>query len=78
MKCVEASLVLRRIGFFAVLLALAAVPALAQDEAALDKGDTAWILISTALVIMMTAPGLALFPLCCKGWHSCPGPWPRR
>ncbi len=61
MKCVEASLVLRRIGFMAVLLALAAVPALAQDETALDKGDTAWILVSTAFVIMMTAPGLALF-----------------
>jgi Amt family ammonium transporter len=27
----------------------------------LDKGDTAWMLISSALVLMMTAPGLALF-----------------
>jgi ammonium transporter, Amt family len=26
-----------------------------------NKGDTAWMLISTALVIMMTIPGLALF-----------------
>lgn len=34
------------------------------DEApalVLDKGDTAWMLISTALVLMMTIPGLALF-----------------
>ncbi|MBF7688315.1 ammonium transporter [Acinetobacter rathckeae] len=27
----------------------------------LDTGDTAWVLISTALVLMMTIPGLALF-----------------
>lgn len=27
----------------------------------LDKGDTAWMLVSTALVLMMTGPGLALF-----------------
>ncbi|MDA8328571.1 MAG: ammonium transporter [Betaproteobacteria bacterium] len=27
----------------------------------IDKGDTTWMLISTALVIMMTIPGLALF-----------------
>ena len=33
--------------------------ALAQD--ALDSGDTAWILTSTALVLFMTIPGLALF-----------------
>jgi len=43
---------------------LAAAPALAQDAAAapkLDTGDTAWMLTSTALVLMMTIPGLALF-----------------
>ncbi|MEK9970961.1 MAG: ammonium transporter [Ferrovibrio sp.] len=37
----------------------------AADEAAaapkLDTGDTAWMLTSTALVLMMTIPGLALF-----------------
>ena len=27
----------------------------------IDKGDTAWMLIATALVILMTIPGLALF-----------------
>ena len=43
------------------LLALA-VPALAEDAAPkLDSGDTAWMLTSTALVLMMTIPGLALF-----------------
>ena len=34
--------------------------ALAED-ASLDSGDTAWILASTALVLFMTIPGLALF-----------------
>ena len=27
----------------------------------IDKGDTAWVLICTAFVLLMTAPGLALF-----------------
>lgn len=27
----------------------------------LDTGDTSWILVSTALVLLMTIPGLALF-----------------
>jgi Amt family ammonium transporter len=36
--------------------------ALAQDATPkLDSGDTAWMLVSTALVLMMTIPGLALF-----------------
>jgi Amt family ammonium transporter len=44
------------------LVFVAASLARAQDEApAIDSGDTAWILTSTALVLMMTAPGLALF-----------------
>ena len=42
-------------------LALLAGPALAQDAPKLDTGDTAWMLTSTALVLMMTIPGLALF-----------------
>ena len=42
------------------LLALAR-PAAAADT--LDTGDTAWILVSTALVLFMTIPGLALFSL---------------
>ncbi len=37
----------------------AAVPA--PDAPTIDKGDTAWMLTSTALVLLMTAPGLALF-----------------
>ncbi|MCB1504592.1 MAG: ammonium transporter [Hyphomicrobiaceae bacterium] len=42
----------------------AAPAAAAAAEAAkpkLDSGDTAWMLTSTALVLMMTIPGLALF-----------------
>ncbi|WP_437358900.1 ammonium transporter [Inquilinus limosus] len=43
---------------------LAAAPAWAQDAAAapaINSGDTAWMLTSSALVLMMTIPGLALF-----------------
>jgi Amt family ammonium transporter len=35
--------------------------AFAQEPAVLDSGDTAWMMISTALVLFMTIPGLALF-----------------
>ncbi|MDE0398192.1 MAG: ammonium transporter [Candidatus Poribacteria bacterium] len=34
---------------------------MAQDATAPDSGDTAWMLTSTALVLFMTIPGLALF-----------------
>jgi ammonium transporter, Amt family len=41
---------------------LLATPAFADDAPPkLDSGDTAWMLASTALVLMMTIPGLALF-----------------
>ena len=33
----------------------------AETESAIDSGDTAWMLTSTALVLFMTIPGLALF-----------------
>jgi Amt family ammonium transporter len=35
--------------------------ATAPAPSKIDKGDTAWLLTSSALVLMMTAPGLALF-----------------
>jgi len=47
----------------ATIFALVAIgtPALAAEaEAVIDSGDTAWLLISTALVMLMT-PGLAFF-----------------
>jgi len=51
----------RLAGIFAgAPLLMLAAPALAQD-AKLDTGDTAWMLTSTALVLMMTIPGVALF-----------------
>ena len=42
-------------------LCLLSSSALAQDSAAASGGDTAWLLTSTALVLFMTLPGLALF-----------------
>jgi ammonium transporter, Amt family len=41
------------------VVALAATPALAQTR--IDPADTAWMITATALVLMMTLPGLALF-----------------
>ncbi len=60
---------LRRIAALAgaaSLIALIADPALAQAPATPpaptpNKGDTAWMLTATALVLLMTVPGLALF-----------------
>ena len=43
----------------ALVLGLIAMPVWANDG--LDKGDTAWILTSAALVLFMTIPGLSLF-----------------
>ncbi len=52
-----------RIGALIVILLICGVPslALAQDAATPDSGNTAWMLTSTALVLFMTIPGLALF-----------------
>jgi Amt family ammonium transporter len=47
-----------------LLPALAAGPAFAAEaptKESVQAGDTAWLLISSALVFLMTAPGLALF-----------------
>jgi Amt family ammonium transporter len=38
-----------------------ALAEVAEETAKLDTGDTAWMLTSTAIVLMMTIPGLALF-----------------
>jgi Amt family ammonium transporter len=46
----------------AIFCALSATPAFAQQQAAkIDAADTAWMIVATALVLMMTIPGLALF-----------------
>src|SRR5690606_30490948 len=56
---------LKRLGLAAGLALAALGPSLAfgQDAAppSPDKGDTAWMLTSTALVLFMAVPGLALF-----------------
>ena len=41
--------------------AAAAAPAAPAPAPKIDSGDTAWVLVSAALVLLMTAPGLALF-----------------
>jgi len=46
------------------LLLIAAAMSFAEAQPAVpvpNKGDTAWMLVSTALVLMMSVPGLALF-----------------
>lgn len=45
---------------FAALLGTVAC-AFAEEAPAINSGDTAWMLTSTALVLFMTLPGLALF-----------------
>ena len=47
-----------RSGFFLLPFLL---PTLAFGQDTIDTGDTAWILTSSALVLFMTIPGLALF-----------------
>jgi len=44
-----------------LLVALMLLPSLALAEDKLDTGDTAWMMMSTALVLLMTPAGLALF-----------------
>src|SRR5690606_7915459 len=41
--------------------AAALLPGAALAQGATDSGDTAWVLTATALVLLMTLPGLALF-----------------
>ena len=47
------------VGLAGFTILLGAQPAFAQDGP--NSGDTAWMLTSSALVLMMTVPGLALF-----------------
>ncbi len=53
----------RRLGGLITLAGVLVLPAAqaAAQDAAPDSGNTAWILTSTALVLFMTMPGLALF-----------------
>jgi Amt family ammonium transporter len=50
-----------RLRAFAILAATAcSTPAFAQ-QSSIDPADTAWMIVATGLVLMMTLPGLALF-----------------
>lgn len=49
------------IASLAGLLSLAPALVLAEEEAVLNSGDTAWMITATALVLFMTIPGLSLF-----------------
>ena len=51
----------RRACSVATALVLVCATAVRAEEAKIDSGDTAWLLTASALVLMMTAPGLALF-----------------
>ncbi len=46
---------------FLTLLAMLALPAIASAKDVLNSGDTAWMIVATALVMFMTPAGLALF-----------------
>ncbi len=48
-----------KLKLFALLAAFMPIAAFSADK--LDSGDTAWMMISTALVLLMTPAGLALF-----------------
>src|SRR6476619_2293910 len=54
---------LRTIGRLATPFAFVVIAngAFAADKPTIDTGDTAWLLVATALVLMMNIPGLALF-----------------
>jgi Amt family ammonium transporter len=52
---------MRSIFTFVVLLSFSAWLSAAEAVPVPNKGDTAWMLVSTLLVILMTIPGLALF-----------------
>ena len=50
-----------RAGFAALVVGLLAASSAFAQEPTVNKGDNAWMLTSTILVLLMTIPGLALF-----------------
>jgi Amt family ammonium transporter len=64
LKCYDCSVkkfkgISMKLKFSALLTLLLPIFACAEDK--LDSGDTAWMMVSTALVLLMTPAGLALF-----------------
>lgn len=52
---------MKKIASIVLLILLASGLAIAEDKPALNGADTAWIIVATALVMLMTPAGLALF-----------------
>jgi Amt family ammonium transporter len=48
-------------GIVTILLLMLPTLALAEEAASANSGDTAWMIVATALVLFMTIPGLSLF-----------------
>jgi Amt family ammonium transporter len=48
-------------GFSFLTLIVGGASAFAAEDPKVSAGDTAWVLTSSAMVLLMTAPGLALF-----------------
>ena len=65
--------ILRSAGVLAAA-ALSAAPVFAGEEPTLDKADTAWMMVSTILVLFMTIPGIALFFMKGRGSQGARGP----
>src|SRR5580698_6716464 len=61
MRLIRHSMLLSLISLSTLILLFGVDPAMAADDANISAGDTAWVLTSSALVLLMTAPGLALF-----------------
>ena len=51
----------RAVAAAALFIVFAGSPATAQTTDTINSGDTAWMIAATALVLMMSIPGLALF-----------------
>ncbi len=51
----------KKIAQFVIAALVFCTPGLFAAQGEIDSGDTAWLLTSTALVLFMTIPGLALF-----------------
>ncbi len=52
--------IISKISLFLIILLQSSL-AFAQAKPVLNPGDASWMLTSTALVLLMTIPGLALF-----------------
>jgi Amt family ammonium transporter len=61
MRLMRLAVLVRLLSFAILVLLFCVIPAVAADESTISAGDTAWVLTSSALVLLMTAPGLALF-----------------